>query len=223
MNAKKNLRFTFGEELANAISHLLGVIFGILALIFMLLYSVNYGNVWHIVSSAIFGSTIIILYLSSTLNHWLPISKAKEFFFNFDKISIYLLIAGTYTPLTLIALQGTIGWIIFGIEWAFAMAGILIISLKPGKFANSVSVFFIISYIVMGLLIVIVTPQVIEAISITGFIYIIIGGIIYIAGTLFFKLSKFKFHHLIWHIMVLLGTIFHFIAIYFFVLPIKNT
>ena len=119
-------RFSYSEELANAISHLIGAILAIAGLVLMVVYSAINGSAWHVVSTTIFGSTMTLLYLSSTLNHWLPAGKGKEFFFNFDQIAIFLLIAGTYTPITLIALHGAFGWVIFGLEWGLALIGILL-------------------------------------------------------------------------------------------------
>jgi len=216
-----NQRFTKGEELANAISHLTGAILGLGALILMLLFSLESGTIWHIATSVVFGVSLIVLYLSSTFNHWLPEGKSKEFFFTFDQIAIYLLIAGTYTPLSLIALHGTLGWIIFGIEWAFAFVGIMIKVFKPTKFDQGVNTFFVVAYIVMGTVVFIATPQVIEAISLAGFLWIVLGGIFYAGGTVFYKMKNVKFIHLVWHLCVVFGSISHFIAIYFYVLPLK--
>ncbi len=216
-----NQRFTKGEELANALSHLTGAILGLAALVAMILFSLKNGNVWHVATSGVFGITLIVLYLSSTFNHWLPQGKSKEFFFTFDQIAIYLLIAGTYTPLSLIALHGTLGWVIFGIEWAFAFVGIAIKILKPTKFEGGVSIFFVIAYIVMGNVVFFAAPQVIEAISFAGFLWILIGGIFYAGGTVFYKMKNVKFIHLVWHLCVVFGSISHFIAIYFYVLPLK--
>src|SRR6056297_3297038 len=110
-------RFSKNEEMAHAISHFIGALLSVVALVLMLIQSAQYGNALHIVSSAIFGSSMIILYLSSTMTHYLEQGKVKNLFFSMDKIAIYLLIAGTYTPLALITLGGPLGWIIFGIEW----------------------------------------------------------------------------------------------------------
>ncbi|NOZ45433.1 MAG: hemolysin D, partial [Chlorobi bacterium] len=144
---EKLTRFSSGEELANAISHLIGAVLSLAALIIMVVFSAIHGNAWHVVSSAVFGTTMLMLYLSSTLNHWLPAGKAKEFFFTFDQIAIFLLIAGTYTPLSLIALHGTMGWIIFGIEWGLAFIGIITKLFKQNKFETGVNIFYIILYV----------------------------------------------------------------------------
>lgn len=214
-------RFTKGEELANAISHLVGAILGLVGLILMIAYSLKNGNGWHLAASIVYGSALIILYLSSMFNHWLPEGKAKEFFFTFDQIAIYILIAGTYTPLALIALHGTLGWVIFTVEWAFALVGILIKIFKPTKFNQGVSLFFIIAYIVMGSIVFFATRQVIDAVSLSGFLWVVFGGIFYIGGTIFYKIKTVKFIHLAWHLCVMAGSAAHFIGIYFYVLPLS--
>lgn len=215
-----NQRFTKSEELANAISHLIGAVLGLIGLIFMIAYSVRIGSGWHLGASIVYGSALVVLYLSSMFNHWLPEGKAKEFFFTFDQIAIYILIAGTYTPLALIALHGTIGWIIFGVEWSFALIGILIKIFRPTKFNQGVSLFFIIAYIVMGSLVFVATRQVIEAVSLSGFFWVVLGGVFYIGGTVFYKIRSVKFIHLAWHLCVIAGSFAHFIGIYFYVLPL---
>jgi len=216
-----NLRFSKGEELANAISHLVGAILGAIGLVLMIVYSVQKGSGWHLAAAIVYGSTLVVLYLSSMFNHWLPEGRAKEFFFNFDQIAIYFLIAGTYTPLALIALHGTLGWIIFGVEWGFALIGTLIKIFRPTKFNQGVSLFFIIAYIVMGSLAFVATKQVIDAVSLSGFIWVIVGGIFYAGGTIFYKIKNISFIHLAWHLCVIAGSVAHFVGIYFYVFPIS--
>ena len=219
--SQESLRFTSAEELANAISHLVGTLLAIAGLVIMVIFSAIYGNAWHIVSTAIFGSTMTLLYLSSTLNHWLPAGKGKEFFFNFDQIAIFLLIAGTYTPITLVALHGTFGWVIFGLEWGLAFIGIVLKIAKPNKFESGVNIFNIILYLIMGWMILIVLAQVIRIMPFMGIMWIMIGAFFYTLGVLFFKLAKFKFHHLVWHLFVIGGSISHFFAIFFYVIPLS--
>ena len=213
-------KYTYGEELANAVSHLTGAILSVVALFFMLKYSIKHGSEVHIFSSIVFGLSMLILYLASTLTHWLPAGRAKELFFKFDQIAIYILIAGTYTPFALIALKGLVGYTILGIEWGLALIGILIKTFRKEKIEKGVNLFFILSYVIMGCVIFIDVPLVIESLSITGFLLILIGGFFYVSGIFFFKLHKLRYHHLIWHIFVLLGSITFFIAIYIYALPI---
>jgi len=217
----RNVRFSKGEELANAISHLVGAILGAVGLVLMIAYSVREGSGWHLAASIVYGSALVVLYLSSMFNHWLPEGRAKEFFFNFDQIAIYILIAGTYTPLALIALHGTLGWVIFGVEWGFALIGILIKIFRPTRFNQGVSLFFIVAYIVMGSVIFIATKQVIDAVSLPGFFWVVLGGVFYIGGTIFYKIKNIKFIHLAWHLCVIAGSAAHFVGVYFYVLPLS--
>jgi len=211
-----NNRFSKGEELANAISHLVGALLGLFALVVMLHYSIIYGTGWHVAASIVFGLSLFTLYLSSAFNHILPPGKIKDFFFNFDQIAIYILIAGTYTPFTIVALHGTLGWIMFGIEWGLATIGIALKIFKPTEFKNGVNTFYIASYVIMGWLIVIAVPSVIEAMTWAGFWWIVIGGLFYTLGIIFFKMEKVKYSHLVWHLFVLFGSISHFIAVYYY-------
>ncbi|MBN1132691.1 MAG: hemolysin III family protein [Bacteroidales bacterium] len=214
-------KFTYREEIANAVSHLVGTLLAIAGLVLMVSYSVNRGNSWHIISTAVFGASMIILYLSSTMTHSLPPGKAKDFFFNFDRIAIYLLIAGTYTPIALVTLHGPLGWVIFGIEWGLALTGIILIALKPGNYDNGVNIIYVLSYAVMGWLILIALVPVIRTLPLMGWLLILIGGFFYTLGILFYKLARFRYHHLVWHLLVIAGTLSHFFAVFFFVIPGK--
>lgn len=212
-------RFSKKEELANAISHFAGAILSVAALVFMLVQSARYGNVWHIVSSAIFGSSMILLYLSSTMTHYLEQGKVKNFFFSMDKIAIYFLIAGTYTPLALITLAGPLGWTIFGIEWAVAIGGSAMILRNPVSFEKGVKTITVITYAAMGWLILIAIVPVIRIMPVAGWILVLVGGALYTIGIYFYKKCSFRYHHLVWHLFVIAGNAAHFLAIYLFVIP----
>ena len=216
---EKNIKFSRGEELANAISHFSGALLSVAALVLMIRYSVLGGNAWHIVSTSIFGASMIVLYLSSTMTHILPMGKAKDLFFNIDRIAIYLLIAGTYTPLALLVLQGPLGWVIFGIEWGLALLGTMMILFRPGDYNTGVSTFYVASYAVMGWLILIAIVPVIKILPLMGTLWILIGGACYTLGILFFKVIKFPYHHLLWHVLVLAGSISHFFAVFYYMIP----
>ena len=215
------IRFSHGEELANSISHLIGALLATAGLVLMVVFSALKGSAWHVVSSSVFGSTMVILYISSTLNHWLKPGKSKEFFFTFDQIAIFMLIAGTYTPLTLVVLHGPFGWTIFGIEWGLALTGTIIRIARPAKFDKGVNLFFILTYAIMGWMIIIAIFHVIKVLPLMGVLWILIGGACYTLGILFYKVMKFRFHHLIWHLFVIAGSISHFFAIFFYVIPIQ--
>jgi hemolysin III len=211
-------RFSAREDLANALSHLGGTLLSIAGLTLMVVFSAIRGNAWHIVSTSVFGTSLVILYLSSTIAHWLPGGSAKDRFFVVDQVSIFILIAGTYTPVALIALHGTLGWVIFGIEWGLAIIGIIRLLIRKARFEHGVALFDIVIYTLMGWLVVIFSGSVLNSISLMGYLWIIIGGLFYTTGIVFFKFTKFRYHHLIWHLMVIGGSVSHFTAIFFYLI-----
>ncbi len=212
-------RFSEREENANAISHFSGAILSVAGLVFLIIQSARTGNAGHIVSSVIFGSTMIILYLSSGMTHYLKQGKFKNLFFSMDKIGIYLLIAGTYTPIALITLYGGLGWTIFGIEWAIALAGTFLILKNPVNFEKGVKTLGVLTYAIMGWLVIIAIVPLIKALPTMGWMLILIGGAAYTIGIFFYKKGKFRYHHLVWHLLVIMGTTSHFFAIYLYVIP----
>jgi hemolysin III len=212
-------RFNEKEEFANAISHLVGAILSVGALVLLVVYSALRGNELHIISSAVFGFSMVFLYMSSFMTHWLPLGKLKDSFFTIDQIAIFILIAGTYTPLSLVALQGPVGWVVFGIEWGLALIGIVRLLSRKNVFTAGVKILDVLLYAGMGWLIVFVAGAVLDRIPLMGFLWIIIGGLFYTIGIVFYKAAKFRYHHLIWHLLVLGGTISHFTAIFFYILP----
>lgn len=212
-------RFSPSEEKANALSHLTGAMLAAAGLVLMVVYSALNGNGWHVVSTSIFGFSMLILYTSSTLNHWLRPGRRKEFFFNFDQVAIFLLIAGTYTPLTLVSIRSGLGWTIFGLEWGLAIIGISIRLLKPTAFESGVNYFFISLYAIMGWMLLIGIGTIARAIPPAGFAWILIGGAFYTLGILFYKKIQFPYHHLVWHLFVMAGSMSHFFAIFFYVIP----
>ncbi|MCU0461225.1 MAG: hemolysin III family protein [Bacteroidales bacterium] len=214
----KTQRFSRNEDLANAYSHLFGALLSVAALTLLVVFAAIRGNAWHIVSFSIFGTSMIFLYTSSTIAHWLPEGRAKDSFFTIDQVAIYILIAGTYTPLSLVALRGPLGWIIFGLQWGFALFGIFRLLIKANKFERGVPVVDIILYAGMGWMVVFVAGAVLKNIPLMGFIWILIGGLFYTLGIIFFKVAKFKYHHLVWHLMVIGGSVSHFTAVFFYML-----
>lgn len=215
-------RFTVGEEIANAVSHGAGMVFGIVALVLLIVQAATKGTAWHVVSFTLFGSTMILLYLSSVMNHSLRFgSRAKDFFHNFDQIAIFAYIAGTYTPLALTVLRGHWGWTMFGIEWGLAFAGILLKIFLPNKFEKGVNLFYIIAFVIMGWLLLLFLIPLFQYMQPLGMVFIFTGGGCYTLGILFFKLKKLPYTHLIWHLFVLAGSVLHWIAIMFYILPGK--
>lgn len=197
------------EEIANAITHGIGAVLSVAALVILVVFASLHGNVWHIVSFSIFGATLIILYMASTLYHSLTNERAKRLFRKFDHISIFLLIAGTYTPFCLVALQGWIGWTLFGIVWACAITGIVFKSIHIGK----LEILSTIMYVMMGWVAVFAIKPLYASMSSAGFTFLILGGICYTAGTIFFVKDKIRYFHSIWHLFVLAGSIFHFFSV----------
>ena len=216
-----NSRYSPGEELANALSHLIGAFLATAALVLLIVKSVQLGTGWHIVTSAIFGSSMIFLFLSSTLTHWLKTGRLKDVFFTIDQIAIFALIAGTYTPFTLVALHGPLGWVVFGLEWGLAIIGITIKLMRPTKFNAGVNLFYILLYAAMGWMILIAIVPTFKAIPLMGVLWILIGGLCYTIGIFFYRKAKFKYHHLVWHLLVIAGAASHFFGVYYYVLPIS--
>lgn len=219
MSIKENTKVAFQsikEEIANSITHGIGTVLSIVALIVLLYHSITKGTARHVVSCSIFGSTLIILYVISTLYHAITHIKAKNVLRRLDHISIYLLIFGTYIPLTLVVLKGTIGWSLFGVQCAFCAFGITFKAIFGPKF-EILSVLF---YLLMGCGILFVIKPIYFAISLKGLMYVLYGGIFYILGILFFMQDKkVPYFHAIWHLFVLAGSYFHFLMVLFFVIP----
>ncbi len=215
LSTKNHEQFTVGEEIANSVSHGIGALLSISALVLLVVFSAIRGSAIHIVSTAIYGSTLMILYGISTLYHALTRTRAKKVFKILDHSSIYLLIAGTYTPFTLVTLQGTLGWTIFGVIWGLAALGIL---MKGFWFERYIFLSTMI-YVAMGWLIVVAFQPLVESLPHIGVVFLVIGGVLYTAGTLFYLVPLFKFHHLVWHLFVLGGSLFHFLCVFFFVIP----
>ncbi|WP_432664065.1 hemolysin III family protein [Wukongibacter baidiensis] len=203
--------FTKGEEITNAILHGIGLGLAIAALCVLVVFAKIYGDIWYIVSFSIYGATLVLLYLSSTLYHSFPEGKVKNIFEICDHSAIYLLIAGTYTPLTLISLRGYVGWTIFGIVWGIALVGIIFKVFWVKKFV----IFSTVLYIVMGWLIIFAIKPLIQAMNQTSIVLLVSGGALYTIGTVFYVWRRMKYHHAIWHLFVLGGSICHFFTILF--------
>lgn len=211
MNRRDN--FTKGEEIANAILHGIGLGLAIAALVVLVVMASLHGNALYVVSCSIYGTTLILLYLASTLLHSFPKGKAKNIFEIMDHSAIYLLIAGTYTPLALIALQGALGWIYFGIIWGLALLGVVFKIFFVKRFI----ILSTLLYIAMGWLIVFALSPLLKSLNTTSMIFLVTGGITYTIGSIFYVWHKVKFHHAIWHLFVLAGSICHFFTVLFMI------
>ncbi len=207
-----SLKYSKREEITNAITHGLGILFGIFALVFLIVNNYKNSDTYEMLSYIIYGSTLIILYISSTLYHGIPIKKAKQQLRKFDHASIFLLIAGTYTPIALIALRGKIGWTMFIVIWSIALLGIIF----KVFYINKLKILSVVMYILMGWIIIFAIKPLVNALSIKSLIFLIVGGLFYTVGVLFYALQSkgFKYSHSIWHLFVLAGSVFHFVMIY---------
>jgi hemolysin III len=206
--------YTPAEEWANILTHLAGVILGIIALIGMVVNASSNGDVWRIVSVSIYGATLVILYSTSTLYHSVQTTDLKRLFRIFDHISIYLLIAGTYTPFTLVTLQGAWGWSLFGVIWGLALIGIGLKIFTTGRWRIISSLV----YIGMGWVAIIAFKPLVDALQYDGFLWLAAGGLAYTFGVFFYIYKKMPFHHAVWHCFVLAGSACHFYVVYFYVL-----
>jgi hemolysin III len=205
---------TLGEEIANSVSHGVGALAAIAVTPIMIVKAVPLGAA-AIVGVSIFGATMIVLYLSSTLYHAFPHNKTKRVFRIFDHSAIFLLIAGTYTPFTLTVLPGAWGWSLFAIVWILAVAGVVLKSVASVK-ASGLSTAL---YLGMGWIAMFAAKPLYEALPVWGLIWLIAGGVMYSAGILFFAYDhRVRYHHFIWHLFVMAGTACHVVAVIRYVL-----
>ncbi|WP_113074811.1 hemolysin III family protein [Petrotoga sp. 9PW.55.5.1] len=207
-------KFSIREEIANAVIHGIGALLSIVALVLLVVFSAINKQPWSIFSSIIYGSSLIILYSASTLYHSFQNKKVKELFEIFDHSAIYILIAGTYTPFALITLNGRLGWILFSVVWILAAIGILFKIFFVKKFM----ILSTLLYIAMGWLVVFAMGPLVENLDFWGLFWLVIGGVLYTLGTIFYIWRKIPYHHAIWHLIVLAGSICHFFSVFFYVI-----
>ena len=201
------------EEKLNALTHAIGALFGIVALVLLIVFNNNKTD-WSLFSVMVYGISIIVLFSASTLYHSVTNKKKKHYFRIIDHISIYFLIAGTYTPVLLISLEQTLGWTLFWIVWAIAAFGVILKLFFTGKF----EIFSTLLYLVMGWLIVFDFSNLSEIIGSNGILFLFAGGLSYTVGIIFYAIQKIPYNHVIWHLFVLAGAIFHFFMIFYFVI-----
>ncbi|MCF6136776.1 PAQR family membrane homeostasis protein TrhA [Pseudalkalibacillus berkeleyi] len=209
--------YTRKEEIVNAITHGIGVVFSLVALVLLVVMAALEGSAWHVVSFSIYGASMLILYTASTLVHSFPDGKLKDLFEIFDHAAIYIFIAGTYTPFLFIIVKGALGWTLFGIVWGIALFGVFFKAFFVKRFLFLSTVI----YIVMGWLAVFAWKPLMTTLPTSGGLLFIIGGLLYTVGTIFYVWRAFPYHHAVWHVFVLAGTAFHFFAILLYVLPIR--
>ena len=209
----KKHTYSLGEEIANSITHGVGAALSIVALTLMVVYAAFGADPWRIVSVSIFGASLIILYLASTLYHAIPLPSVKRMLRIFDHCSIYLLIAGTYTPFLLVSMRGPWGWSLFGVLWGCALAGIVFKLFFIGRWDKIATLL----YVAMGWVIVVAMKPVIEAVPSGALLLMLIGGLAYTGGVVFYLWDRIPYNHAIWHLFVLGGSLAHFFAIFFYI------
>ena len=206
--------YRLGDILANSITHGLGAALAIAGAVYLIVVSTR-GSAWVVVSCSIFASTLVLVYICSTLYHSLVRTRARHVFHVLDHGAIYLLIAGTYTPFTLVSLRGPVGWTLFGIVWTLAVAGIVFKSFAVGRFAVASAVV----YLFQGWVVIFAVHPLMHAISPHGLMWLLAGGLAYTLGIVFFALDRTPYFHAAWHLFVLAGSFAHYVAILFYVVP----
>ncbi|MEH6551473.1 MAG: hemolysin III family protein [Pseudomonadales bacterium] len=207
--------YSFAEERVNIGSHFFGLLMSVLASFFLLLHAVRSEELLHFVSFAVFGISLISLYSASILYHSAKEPETRRKLRIVDHAAIYILIAGTYTPFTLITLSGPIGWSLFAISWAMATAGVVLKIFFTGRY----SLVSTLMYVFMGWLIVFAIGPLIDNLSAEGLFWLVSGGVSYTVGAVLYAIKKIPFNHAIFHVFVVLGSFCHIVAVYFYVLP----
>jgi len=209
--------YTLGEEIVHSITHGIGVGLSIAGLALLVVRAVLYGSVYQIVSSSIYGATLVILYLASTLYHSFQHPAVKRVFQVIDHASIFLLIAGTYTPFLLIGVRGAWGWTLLVIVWGLAILGMSFKTLFIHRFQK----LSVLAYILMGWLGMVALKELLANIPLGGLVWLAIGGVVYTVGVIFYALKKIPYMHAIWHVFVLGGSICHYFAVLLYLAPAR--
>ena len=208
--------YTIKEEIANSVTHGVGLILAIAGLGVLIAFASRLGNAWHVVSCSVFATTLILQYTFSTLYHSIQLPRAKSVMRVLDHSAIFLLIAGTYTPFMLVNLRGTWGWTLFGIVWALAFLGVLFqVSLLRRWQGISLAL-----YIGMGWVVVVAIKPMLSAVAPGGLVLLLLGGLAYTSGVGFYLWKSLRYNHAIWHGFVLAGSILHYFAVLFYVIPL---
>ena len=204
-----------GEEIAHVVTHGVGLLLSIAGLAILVVFSSLYGDAWHIVSTSVYGATLILLYAASTLYHGISNAKAKSVMQRLDHAAIFLLIAGTYTPFTLVNLRGGWGWTLFGLVWVVAITGIVLELACKKRYKR----FSITLYLGLGWLVLIAIKPMLSLVQTGGLLLLLAGGLCYSLGVVFYVWKKLTYHHAVWHLFVLAGSALHFFSVFFYVVP----
>jgi hemolysin III len=207
--------YTLGEEIAHAVTHGVGFVLSVVGLVALVLAASVRGDAWHVVGCAVFGATLVLLYAASTLYHAIPNSGAKRILRRLDHAAIFLLIAGTYTPFTLVNLNGGWGWTLLVVVWGLAISGIAL-QLTIPRAARRVSVPL---YLAMGWLVVIAFGPLVRSVQPEGVVLLVLGGVIYTLGVIFYAWSRLPYSHAVWHVFVLAGSACHVSCVLGYVIP----
>ncbi len=213
----KNKHLTYynsNEEKWNVITHAIGLVLSIIALVLLIIHASTHGTTKHIVSFTIFGASLILLYSASTFYHYTQNPELRKKLNILDHASIYVLIAGTYTPFTLVTLKGWLGWTIFGVTWGIAIIGIVLKLFYTGRFEKLSTI----AYVAMGWIIIFAIKPLIASLPLNGLYWLVAGGVFYTVGAILYSIPKLKYNHVIFHVFVLLGSFSHFMAVYYYVL-----
>lgn len=207
--------YSLGEEIAHAITHGIGIPLSIAALVVLVTFSALYGDAWHITSTAIYGTTLVLLYTASTLYHGIPQPRAKIVLQQLDHAAIFLLIAGTYTPFTLVNLRGPWGWALLVLVWGLAITGVILELWGSPRFRR----WSLLLYLGLGWLVVIAIKPMLNVVEPGGLLLLLAGGLSYTLGAGFYVWERLAYNHAIWHLFVLAGSVLHFFSIFYYVVP----
>jgi hemolysin III len=207
--------YTPGEEIAHAITHGLGLALSLAGLVALVVAASLRGDAWHVVSCAVFGVTLVLLYAASTLYHGIQGPRTKRVLRRLDHAAIFLLIAGTYTPFTLVSLRGTWGWTLFALVWSLALLGVVLHATIPSK-ARRLSAPLCLA---MGWLVVVALGPLVRSVHPEGLVLLVLGGFAYSVGVIFYAWQRLPYNHAVWHVFVLAGSVCHFSCVLGYVIP----
>ena len=207
--------YSVGEEITHALTHGLGLLLSVGGLVILVVAANLRGNAWHVVACSTFGATLVLLYAASTLYHAMPGGRAKRVFQRLDHAAIFLLIAGTYTPFTLVSLRGGWGWTLLALVWGLAIAGIVFEAATSHRTRR----FSVALHLAMGWLVIIAVEPLVRSVHPEGLVLLLLGGLAYTAGMIFYAWRRLPYHHAVWHVFVMAGSACHFSCVLAYVIP----
>ena len=211
--------YSAAEEIAHSLTHGAGLLLGLVALVLLVVFASRAGSAIVVTACSIYGITLVVLYAASTFYHALPPGRGKRIFEILDHAAIFLLIAGTYTPFTLVTLRGRWGWSLFGVIWGLAVAGMVLEAVTRGR-ARRLQLLL---YLAMGWGLAVAARPLVQELAPGGLVLLVSGGLAYTLGVIFYSWKRMPFHHAVWHVFVLAGSICHFFAVLLYVIPNRRT